>query len=52
MGVHFAMVEMCLVLATVAQRYRLRLLPGPPIEPTSMVSLHPSRDVLANVETR
>ncbi len=52
MGVHFAMVEMCLVLATVAQRYRLRLVDGAPIEPTSMVSLHPSRDVLAIVETR
>jgi cytochrome P450 len=52
MGAHFAMVEMCLVLATVAQRYRLRLLPGPPIEPTSMVSLHPSRDVLGTVEDR
>ena len=52
MGTHFAMVEMCLVLATIAQRYRLRLLPGPTIEPTSMVSLHPSRDVLAIVESR
>jgi cytochrome P450 len=52
MGVHFAMAEMCLVLATVAQRYRLRLVDGAPIEPTSMVSLHPSRDVLAIVEGR
>jgi len=46
------MIEMCLVLATVAQRYRLRLVDGAPIEPTSMVSLHPSRDVLAVVERR
>jgi len=52
MGVHFAMVEMCLIVATVAQRYRLRLLDGPRIEPTSMVSLHPSSDVLAIVESR
>jgi cytochrome P450 len=52
MGVHFAMVEMSLVLATLAQRYRLRLVDGAPIEPTSMVSLHPSRDVLAVVERR
>jgi cytochrome P450 len=52
MGVHFATIEMCLILATVAQRYRIRVLPGAAVEPTSMVSLHPSRDVLAMVESR
>ncbi len=52
MDVHFAMVEMCVVLSTVAQRYRVRVLPGAPIEPTSMVSLHPSRDVLATLESK
>lgn len=51
-GIHFAMVEVCLVLAMVAQRYYLRLLPGPPIEPVSMVTLHPSHDLLMTLEVR
>jgi cytochrome P450 len=51
-GSHFALVELCLVLATVAQRYRLVLRPGPPIEPISRVTLHPSRDILMTLEAR
>ena len=51
-GSHFAMLELCLVVATVAQRYHLSLRPGPPIEPVSMVTLHPSRDILMTVEAR
>ncbi len=52
MGIHFATAELCLVVAMVAQRFRLSLCPGPPIEPTSMVTLHPSRDVLMTAEGR
>jgi len=51
-GSHFAMLELCLVVATVAQRYRLSLRTSPPIEPMSMVTLHPSRDILMTVEAR
>jgi cytochrome P450 len=51
-GSHFAMLELCLVVATVAQRFHLSLRPGPPIEPMSMVTLHPSRDILMTVEAK
>jgi cytochrome P450 len=40
-GNHFAMMEAQLVLATVAQRYSLRLLPGHPVEPHILVTLRP-----------
>jgi cytochrome P450 len=40
-GSHFAMMETVLVLATVAQRYRLRLAPGHRVEPTSIITLQP-----------
>jgi cytochrome P450 len=42
-GNTFALVEMQLVLATIAQRYRLVLAPGaPPVEPVTLVTLHPN----------
>jgi cytochrome P450 len=40
-GNAFAMMEMQLVLATVAQRYTLRLVPGHPVEPQVKLSLRP-----------
>jgi cytochrome P450 len=40
-GNHFAMMEAQLVLSTVAQRYRLRLIPGHPVEPQMVVTLRP-----------
>ena len=40
-GNHFAMMEAQLILATVAQRYQLRLLPGHPVEPQMVVTLRP-----------
>jgi cytochrome P450 len=52
LGFHFAMLELCLTLASVAQRYRLRSLPGPSIEPRSRITLHPSRDLLMTVTAR
>jgi cytochrome P450 len=51
-GIHFAMQEACLVLATVAQRYRLRLVSTPPIEPRSVITLHPSQPVQMRIELR
>ena len=38
-GASFAMTEIMLILATVAQRYRLRLVPGHKVEPRGLVSL-------------
>ncbi|MFL6212053.1 MAG: cytochrome P450 [Pyrinomonadaceae bacterium] len=39
-GNNFAMMEAILVLATVAQKYRLRLVPEHPVEPEPSVTLH------------
>jgi cytochrome P450 len=38
-GSNFAMMEAQLVLATIAQRYQLRLVPGHPVEPQMLVTL-------------
>lgn len=38
-GNGFAMLEAALVLATVAQRFRLKLLPSRPVEPTALLTL-------------
>ena len=40
-GNSFAMIEAQLILATVAQRYQLRLVPGHPVEPQMVVTLRP-----------
>jgi cytochrome P450 len=40
-GKHFAMVEATLVLAMVASRLRLALVPGHPVEPEALVTLRP-----------
>ncbi len=40
-GNSFAMMEAQLVLATVAQRYSLRLVPGHPVEPQVSLTTHP-----------
>jgi cytochrome P450 len=44
-GNNFALLEARLVLATVAQRYHLELLPGHPVEPESVVTLRPRHGV-------
>jgi cytochrome P450 len=42
-GNNFALAEMQLILATIAQRYKLRLAPGSPaIEPVALLTLHPN----------
>jgi cytochrome P450 len=40
-GNNFALMEIQLVLATIAQQYRLRLIPGHPVEPDAFLSLRP-----------
>ena len=40
-GNNFALMEMQLILVTVAQRYKLRLVPGHPVEPEALLSLRP-----------
>lgn len=40
-GNNFALMEMQLILATVAQRYQLRLVPGHPVEPELSLTLRP-----------
>ncbi len=40
-GSNFALMEMQLILATVAQHYKLRQVPGHPVEPEALLSLRP-----------
>ena len=40
-GAAFAMTEAILILATVAQRYRLHLKPGHPVEPQGLITVRP-----------
>jgi cytochrome P450 len=40
-GRDFAMQEALLILATVAQRYSLQLVPGHPVEPEALITLRP-----------
>jgi cytochrome P450 len=48
-GNSFAMMEAVLVLATLAQRCRFTLVPGPPIRPAPGLTLKPSRGIEAIV---
>lgn len=51
-GNQFALIEAQMVLATVAQHYRLRLVPGHPIEPQPLVTLRPRYGVLMTLQSR
>jgi cytochrome P450 len=51
-GNHFALLEAQLVLATVAQRYCLRLVPGLEIEPQPVATLRPNRAVAMTLQRR
>ncbi|HEY9283034.1 MAG TPA: cytochrome P450, partial [Pyrinomonadaceae bacterium] len=44
-GQHFAMAEMLIVVATLAQRFRLRLAPGRAVVPEASISLRPREGV-------
>ena len=40
-GQHFAMTELLVIVATLAQRFRLRLAPGSTVEPEASITLRP-----------
>jgi cytochrome P450 len=52
LGNHFAVTEMMVALAMIAQRYRLVYLDDQPIEAMGIVGLVPSRDVMLEVAHR
>jgi cytochrome P450 len=51
-GAAFAMAEATLILATIAQRYRLRLKPGFPVEPQGLITLRPRNGLRVLLERR
>jgi cytochrome P450 len=52
-GNHFALMEAALVIATVAQRFQLRLAPDhPPVEPEPLVTLRPKNGIRMVVKQR
>ena len=51
-GNHFAMIEMLLVVATLAQRFSLRLVPGHRVEPQAMITLRPRFGMPMYIERR
>jgi cytochrome P450 len=51
-GMAFAMAEASLILATIAQRYRLRLATGHPVEPQGLITLRPRHGMLMQRERR
>jgi cytochrome P450 len=51
-GDHFAMTEGVLILATIAQRFRLLPVPGHPVEPQPLLTLKPKRGIIVSLEER
>ena len=51
-GAAFAMTEAMLILAMIAQRYRLHLKPGHPIEPQGLITLRPRYGLRMTLERR
>jgi len=51
-GAAFAMAEAMLILATIAQRYRLHLKPGHPVEPQGLITLRPRYGLQMRLERR
>lgn len=51
-GAAFAMAEAMLIVATIAQRYRLRLKPGYPVEPQGLITLRPRNGLRMTLERR
>jgi cytochrome P450 len=51
-GAGFALTEAVLILATIAQRYRLRLKPGHPVEPQGLITLRPRYGLQMFLERR
>jgi cytochrome P450 len=51
-GAAFAITEAILILATIAQRYRLALKPGHPVEPRGLITLRPRNGMAMILERR
>ncbi len=51
-GNAFALMEATLILATIAQKYRLRLVPGHPVVPLASITLRPRYGVRVFLESR
>jgi cytochrome P450 len=51
-GNAFALMEATLILATIAQKYRLRLVPGHPVVPLASITLRPRYGVRVVLESR
>jgi cytochrome P450 len=51
-GNNFSMMEAQLVLATIAQRYQLRMVPGHPVEPQMKVTLRPKYGLPMTIHER
>ena len=51
-GAAFAMTEAILILATIAQRYRMRMVPGHPVEPQGLITLRPRYGLRMTLERR
>jgi cytochrome P450 len=51
-GNGFAMAEAQVILAMIAQRYRLRLAPGYPVEPVGLITLRPKHGLWMTLERR
>ena len=51
-GAAFAMAEAMIILATIAQPYRLRLKPGFPVEPQGLITLRPRHGLRMTLERR
>lgn len=51
-GEHFAWMEGVLLLATIAQRWRLRLVPGHPVDHRALITLRPKHGMRMTVESR
>jgi cytochrome P450 len=51
-GAAFAMTEAVLILAMIAQQYRLHLMPGHPVEPQGLITLRPRYGLRMTLERR
>ncbi|MGA8618326.1 MAG: cytochrome P450 [Candidatus Sulfotelmatobacter sp.] len=51
-GESFAWMEGVLILATLAQKWKLRLVPGHPVDPQPLITLRPKYGMLMQVELR
>jgi cytochrome P450 len=51
-GAGFAMTEACLILVTVAQRFRMELSPGQRVEPYASITLRPKEEIRMSLVER